>query len=358
MQTKTMRTILFNVLVILTIIFIYFMFFPKKSYVEEKLNLTLNPIIEETFNQNINSMAIASTKYFEENEKTKVTLSELIKNNLLVELKDSNNEICDVNESYSEKSNSKLSIYLKCNDKEDLVVKKIKNEENKLFCLYQYEKKEPLGYTEWGAWSDWQEEKVEANELTNVETKIEKELDGTKTVTDNKQVSIDATLKTRISCPTGYSAEGTKCKKRVESKSITASISYSCPPGYTRNGTMCYSKDNTKEATKKYYCPTNQTNIEYELSGSTCKVYMLRYKEATKKESYYACPNNYQLSNNKCYKTETYEKEIDNYKEVTYYRYQTREKKAEKNVIKWSRPNDNNLLNDEYNMTIEVFCEF
>lgn len=355
-NTSVIRTILFNILVILTILFIYFMFFPKKSYVSEKLNNVTKPQSEEIFNQNMNSMKIASTKYFEENDNEKVTLEELIDNNLLVELKDENGNSCDNKNSYSEKTDDKMSIYLKCSDNEKTL--EIDKSSKKSICIYQYEKTIPQGYTEWSDWSDWQLEEVQESELINVEEKVEQELDGTRTVTKSKEKSIDATRNNRITCPEGYSEQNSKCVKKSKLNTITASISYKCPEGYTKNSTTCYKNGNTVSAEKQYYCPTNKTNLEYELSGSNCNVYNVSSTNPTGNEIYYTCPNGYSLSNSKCYTKEYYEDEEENYKDVTYYRFQTREKNNEKKVIKWSTVNDDKLISDEYNMTEEIFCGF
>ena len=227
-DTKTIRTILFNVLVILTILFIYLKKKKKKSYVKEKLNNVTSPQVEETFNQNINSMKIAANRYFEENDKTSVTLKELIKNNLLVDLKDSNDSLCDTEKSYSELKDKTLYVHLKCTDSEKTIEEKFEEneeteieekeeietkeneetetkekeetetkEKKKLFCLYQYEKQIEEGYTDWSDWSNWQLEEVEKDEFTNVETKIEEELDGTKIVNDSREISIQATKNTK-----------------------------------------------------------------------------------------------------------------------------------------------------------------
>lgn len=354
--SHAIRTILFNILIILTILLIYFLFFPKKSYVKTILDNNKSSRIEETFNTNINNMKIASQNYFENNESNKVTLQELIDNNLLTNLKDSEENICDTN-SYSEISDDKLTIYLKCQDKEQTVEIK-ENKKTKLLCLYEYRKEIEQGYTEWSDWSQWSIQEIEENELTNVETKIEEEPDDTKIITDTKQISIDATKNEKLSCPDGYYEENSKCKKKVESNSINASISYSCPDGYTRNGLKCYNNTNTIDATKNYYCPSNQTNIEFELLGSECKAYNIRYIETNTKEEYYTCPNGYKLKENKCYKTEEYEKEITNYKEVKYYRYQTRKKTESKFDIIWSSKENENLKNSEYNITRNISCEF
>ena len=48
-----MKKILVTLLIILTIILMYTIIFPKKSYVETILDEELNPEIEENFNKNI-----------------------------------------------------------------------------------------------------------------------------------------------------------------------------------------------------------------------------------------------------------------------------------------------------------------
>ena len=374
-NSDLIKKILFNSLVILTIILIYLLFFPKKSYIESKLNNELNPIIEETFNQNIKSMEIAANNYFSENNEEKITLKQLIDKNLLVDLKDSNGNICDSNNSYIENKDNKLNIYLKCNEKEETIeitkentsndnIEKPNNENNidntkeKLLCLYEYRKKLPDTYTEWSEFSNWQTEEVKSNDLTNVEIKKEHVLDGTKIITEQKEINIEATKKIRLACPSDYIESNGTCIKETKLNTVTASFSYTCPNGYTKNGTNCYKNGNTIKATKNYTCPNNQSNIRFELSNDKCNVISIKYLNITNKEEYYTCPNGYNLSGNKCYSNIAVEKEVENYKEVTYYRYQTRKKNNEKYDIKWSRINNNTLLESEYNMIRKIICEF
>ena len=145
MKNKT----LFIILTILTIIFIYLLLFPKKSYVEIKLSEEINPIIEETFNENIESFKIAANSYFEKTESTEVTLQELIEKNLIVNLKDSTNKEC-FTESKVIKDNK---IILKCPDKEaEISLKETKDE--KLICLYQYKKEINASYSDWSECSN------------------------------------------------------------------------------------------------------------------------------------------------------------------------------------------------------------
>ena len=331
-DSSLIRTILFNILVILTVLFIYFMFFPKKSYVKEKLDSELNPLAEETFNQNINSLKIAGETYFENNDNGKITLKQLRELSLLAELKDTTGKPCN-EDSYVEKTDSKMIIHLNCEEKEDEKIVNLKKE--KLLCIYQYEKKLEQSYTNWSDWSNWTIEEITADDLTNVETKVEKESNGTKTITEKKQLTENAKVNTIIKCPTGYSMQNNKCMKKTQKQTIDAKIN----------------------SEKKYYCPENKGNIEYTLSGKKCNMYEMSYQDLIIEDEY-SCPTGYNLSNTKCYKTIEYNKEVEDYNEVTYYRYQTREKETAKIDIKWSTPDDKNLLDDEYTMVGKIACEF
>jgi len=351
------KKILFNILLILTIILIFFIFFPKKSYIEKKLEQEDNPVTEEYFNNNINSLKIASINYFKNSDTDKITLKELIEKNLLVELIDSNGNTCS-NDSYAKKENDKIIINLKCSDKEAVEEIKLENKSDKLLCLYEYRKEEGKKYTDWSEWSDWSTTKKEKNDLTNVETKTEQISDGTEIITNTKEIDAEPTKNVRLDCPEGYIEENSVCKKKIETNSINASISYSCPPGYSRNGLYCYSNENKIEAEKKYYCPNNQENTEFELSGNTCKVYNIKYYYTNMVEYYYTCPSEYKLKDNRCYKTETYEDEVIKYKEETYYRYQTRKEINAKYDIIWSSKDNKELLDNSYNMIREISCDF
>ena len=169
-NTKLIRIILFNILVILTILVIYIILFPKKSYVEKELTKNTKPLEEEVLDKNINDMRIAAEEYFKTNEATGVTLKELQDANLLVDVKSAEGISCDASESYVKKIDDELSIYIKCNDIEKKIDYSNKNEDNqdKLMCIYEYQKKSEEGYSEYGSWSEWQTEEVIPTDLVNV----------------------------------------------------------------------------------------------------------------------------------------------------------------------------------------------
>jgi hypothetical protein len=362
-DSSLIRTVLFNILLVLTLLIIYLMFFPKKSYVKEKLDNEPSHEVEEVFNSNINSMKIASLNYFENNDTSNVTLQELIDKNLLTELKDSTNTSCS-NDSYVEKRENKLIIALKCSDKEDtkeIVLDKEDNDsEERLLCIYEYKKETKEGYTDWSDWSEWSKEKIEKDELTNVEEKVEKEEDGTEVIENTNEYSIEATYNSKIGCPDGYTETNGTCKKKEETNSINAIVKYTCEglAGYRLEGSKCVGSTNTLNAIAHYSCPSNQGSLEYELSGTTCRVFMIRYINPGETQGYYTCPDGYYLSGNRCYASETYNEEIKKYKDVTYYRYQKREKTNKKIDIIWSSKDNQELLDKEYTMSRVITCEF
>ena len=322
-DSRKLRTILFNILVILTLVFIYIFFFPKKSYVKNKMENGLNNIVEDTYKQNIESMKISGNEYFANNGNGTVTLQQLINQGLSAELKDSKGESCST-ASYVEKDDKKIKIHLDCNDKSGEKVINLSGD--KFVCIYQYEKKIEEGYTDWSEWSDWQTEPIEKNNLTNVETEVRQESDGTTKEQKSRQESVAATSKP--ACPDGTINTGNKCKIRKEVGTVEL--------------------DENK-------CPNNSAKYEYERSGNSCKKYEIYYVEQN--STALTCPQGYNLSGRYCYKTVYYEEEVEKFKDVTYYKYQTRTKTDAKIDIKWSTKDDQELLSKSYNMVGKISCE-
>ena len=132
-------------------------------------------------------------------------------------------------------------------------------------------------------------------------------------------------------CPSGYTKIGNSC---VKTKTNTAT----CPSGYTKIGNSCV-KTKTKTAT----CPSG-----YEKINNTCK--KVYYKSIIK-----SCPTGFTLTNEtnqRCYKKVTRVITIHDVRDVTYYRYATREYINGTIDYKWSTSNnDKSLLNNGYKLT-------
>ena len=132
-------------------------------------------------------------------------------------------------------------------------------------------------------------------------------------------------------CPSGYTKIGNSC---VKTKTNTAT----CPSGYTKIGNSCV-KTKTNAAT----CPSG-----YEKINNTCK--KVYYKSIIK-----SCPTGFTLTNEtnqRCYKKVTSVITMHDVRDVTYYRYATREYINGTIDYKWSTSNnDKSLLNNGYKLT-------
>ena len=132
-------------------------------------------------------------------------------------------------------------------------------------------------------------------------------------------------------CPSGYTKIGNSC---VKTKTNTAT----CPSGYTKIGNSCV-KTKKNAAT----CPSG-----YEKINNTCK--KVYYKSIIK-----SCPTGFTLTNEtnqRCYKKVTSVITMHDVRNVTYYRYATREYINGTIDYKWSTSNnDKSLLNNGYKLT-------
>ena len=208
--------------------------------------------------------------------------------------------------------------------------------------------------------------------------------DCTSNCTTNKWVYLimNRSKKTTYSCPSGYTLNGTKCKKTTTAtKNATASTktTYSCPSGYGLGGTKCYkgsmtTKNATSNTKTTYSCPSG-----YTLNGTKCKKTTTATKNATaNKKTTYSCPSGYTLNGTKCSKKTTdtktatknekvtyscsnkdytlngdkCTKTVDVYTKYTYYRYQERKFISGTRDIKWSTSKtDSTLLKQGYVLT-------
>ena len=132
-------------------------------------------------------------------------------------------------------------------------------------------------------------------------------------------------------CPSGYTKIGSSC---VKTKTSTAT----CPSGYTKIGSSCV-KTKTSTAT----CPSG-----YVKQDNTCK--KVYYTSIVK-----SCPTGYTLTgetNPRCYMKVSRTIIVHDVRDVTYYRYATREYINGTIDYKWSTSNnDKSLLNNGYKLT-------
>ena len=313
------RSIILKLLLIVVIIFLIIWLFPTKKYVKNLIDQRLGTGSNQVFTTNINTMKDAATSYFsgdrlpsKEGVSRTITLEEMLDENLLIDLTDSNGKKCNTKKSYAtvtkNKSDYSLKVNLVCSDKKasinsyissngtctDAVCSKkkladnsdesknteTKEESNKITnnskeCEYT---KSSGGYwSNYGAWSSWSTSPVSASNSRQVETKTDK-----------------------VEAGTIVEQSGTTQHTQAPKKVLV-----------TKNG-------------KKYYiyvCPSDFNNGGIHENYVTCVKTMPNY--VTKKT----------------------------YRNATFYRYRDRKYVNNSSDTKWSTCDNKDLLNSGYKAT-------
>lgn len=212
-STFRFKGIILKILLILLVIFIIIWLFPTKDYVSNLINQKLGTSKEQVFNNNVNTMKNAALSYYNgsrlpqnNNDTAKLTLKEMLDENLLIEFTDSKGKKCDTKKSYVEitknKEDYKMKVNLTCSDKEAYIVSYIglydycaggvcekkkltENEEtneSQTTNECKYVKTNGGYYTNYGNWSNWTANKINKTNTRDVQTKQEKVQTGVTTV--------------------------------------------------------------------------------------------------------------------------------------------------------------------------------
>lgn len=282
--------------VIIAIIFILFTVWLLSLSVKNATNGlsdSLNVLTDNIFSQNVERMKEVGKEYFTTErlpqkigEIKTLTLEEMYKKSLILEIKDKNGKTCSSKNSYvaveKMENEYQMKVYLECGEQKDFIIvimgcynycntdiceKKqeiapIKNIE------YEYSKTTGGKWGEYGAWSEWSRVEVTNTNNRQVETKVE-----TEKYSYDKVISKNVYEQMNIACPSGYSLtqDGTKCYK-VDTKTEYADLT--CPSTYNgyslvgRDGTTCkYSKSST--TTTNSVCPSKE-GYTVTVNGFTC----------------------------------------------------------------------------------------
>ncbi len=122
------KSIILKLLLIFVIIFLIIWLFPTKNYVKNLIDQRLGTGSDQIFTNNVNTMKDAATSYFsgdrlpkKEGVSKTITLKEMLDEKLLIDLVDSNRKKCDTKKSYAtitkNKSDYSLQVNLVCSDK-------------------------------------------------------------------------------------------------------------------------------------------------------------------------------------------------------------------------------------------------
>ncbi len=244
--------------------------------------------------------------------------------------------------------------------------------------LYEY-KLETKDETTCTAWSSWSKNKVQASDTIKVETKVQRELTGTKKTkvqvgTKKETVVKKETEKYIKSWTTELVVVGTKrVKVGTTTKQVTEKVAAGTVEKFAGIGSGTAVPKNT--STKKYKVVSTDTRKSCSYCENetiyTWEIYNIEtvYKTETKNvvEDVYRDVNVYEEKRVPVYDYRTVEKkevvstpvyeerEIPQYGDVTYYRSKTCTVKKGKTDIKWSSSkSDKDLLNKGYKLTGNV----
>lgn len=313
------KDVILQIILVVLFVFLLLWLFPTKGYVDKKVDSSLQPLYNQIFSQNVNSMKEAAISYFttsrlpkNKGDKVSLTLSEMLDKKLLIPFLDSNSKQCDLTESYVEMTKMDdeyiLKVNLSCSDNSDYILvhlgcysycetglceKKetvtqttttskpvVKPMVTKKY-EYEYEKVTDGKWGEWSDWSEWSTAIAQKTDYRNVRTKQETVVIDTETIKVGTLTKVtDADSKVVYGdCPKGYtkSTDGKSCTRNVtttDAKDATAvtNTTYNCNayPGYTLSGNKCVkntTSTDTKDATAvaNYNCPAG-----WDRNGTVC----------------------------------------------------------------------------------------
>ena len=236
------KRFLLLILVIVLFIFVMLLIFPTKK--------SLDPLYQDVFRNNINSMKYFTNERKKKNvgDKVRISLREMLDKKLLLPFVDKNGNQCDLDKSYVEvtkgKTEYQMKVNLSCSDQKAYIIEILGCTDRCLDC-----KKEEV-----------KEEKKQETKTT--ERKIES--------TSNTSSSSKEVL---------Y-----QLKRSEKSKELTG---YTCPTGYTLSGTNCTKVDSkliTIKATPEYSKKTIETDAD--AKKTTVKTYNYLYEKEVTTYSY------------------------------------------------------------------------
>ena len=132
----SLRGVIIQILFVILFVFILLWLLPTKNYVKDYVNDNfenkLQPLYSQIYSQNITTMKEAAISYFTTDrlpskvgDNVTMTLKEMQDKKLVLDLIDSNNNKCDVSESYvkivKEKTEYLLTVKLSCSDTTDYI---------------------------------------------------------------------------------------------------------------------------------------------------------------------------------------------------------------------------------------------
>ena len=348
--------------IIIIIIFVLFTIWllqlSMKSATKDMSN-GINVLTDGIFAQNVERMKDVGKSYFtterlpqKVGEIKTMTLEEMYKKNLILEVKDKNGQACSAKKSYVAieklETEYQMKVYLDCGEEKAFIktimgcynycntdiCEKKEEEPAKKAIEYEYSKSTGGAWGPWGPWSSWSTVSVDKTNYRDVETKSVYEPYTYEQIVTQEQYAGVANVCASLS---GYTLISNKDGVCTYSKTTTSTTDPVCPSvsGYTftsRSGFTCnYSKTTTSTTDYELvyygtgsgsYVPADtstyhyvQTSADYQYKcNTTCSfqwyytytIYTKKYKTTTVTTTKTAsCPSGYTQSGDTCSKSST-----------------------------------------------------
>ena len=372
-NSMSFKDVILQLMLVVLFVLIMIWLFPTKNYLkdnfvgkeelESELSLQLQSLYGRLFTDNIESMRDAAQGYFTNErlpqkigDSATLTLKEMEEKKLVIPFKDSNNQSCDVTNSYVKITKMddeyQMKVQLTCSDYSDYIIvymgcydycdsdlcikeetpttpsKPVEPEKptapetpvvNKKY-KYEYRLDIQNTYSAWGPWSEWSKVKVTPNELRQVEMDTFNELVGYRTEIYYEYVTSieykEQTIKVQVGTenrPVGDKVVDTKpaigdtktekVYGNVIKKTTSGGYSDWVYQGYTTKPYQLFDTDTIDYQYVSHktvpVCDDVCKNVTY----YTYKVYKRTYTEGT---TTYSCPTGYTKegsgASTKCYK--------------------------------------------------------
>lgn len=204
---KPFRSVLLKIALIVLLLFVLMMLFPTKGFITNYLNKKTGNNKDSNFNSNIIAMATAGSGYYNEtrlpkntNDKTKMTLEEMLEQKMIVKFTDNNGIECSKKKSYvevtKEENEYTMKVNLSCTDKTDYIMLHMpldgKQFPSTSTARCKFVKNLDDAWT-YGEWSSWGTNEIIEDGTNQVESYTKKVKTGTKTVVKTEEETAPAT---------------------------------------------------------------------------------------------------------------------------------------------------------------------
>lgn len=281
------------IIVVIFVLFTIWLLSLSMKNTTKGMSDSLNVLTDNIFKENIDRMKEVGKEYFTTErlpekigEVKTLTLDDMYKKNLILEVKDKNGKACSAKNSYVAveklETEYQMKVYLECGSEKDFIkvimgcynycsTDICERKENPNQAIeYQYSKTTGGSWGPWGAWSDWSTVEVTKTNYRDVETKVVNEQYSYEKEITERNYTGEATCETIANYTLISNKNGVCSYKQINPTTQNPK----CPAvsGYTldsQNGFTCNYRQPTP-TTQNPKCPAVSGYTMTSQNGFTC----------------------------------------------------------------------------------------